>query len=247
MTADVPPAPEALAAAPSHGRGRLLVGLAIVGLGAAVVGAWLDWLWWPVYSGIVITLVAVALLIVGGLIAVIPRRRVRQTGFVLLTIAAGLLVGQVFGPSREELIVTEGTMTLTLDSPTAETSSIMATCSLVPSGTEFSISGDPNMRLDDGSFVSVYINRGNRWEVLRDVPRTNGVRLEIAVMGELVTDDKPTAVGMQSVPSSTITSTLTNEGGRVEFARLSPMTGIDYSGESLDLSGTIEWSCGSPG
>jgi hypothetical protein len=24
------------------------------------------------------------------------------------------------------------------------------------------------------------------------------------------------------------------------------MTGIDYSGESMDLAGTIEWTCGEP-
>ena len=239
MTADAPAVP----AAPNRGRGLFLVGLAAVGLIAALVGAWLDWLWWPVYSGIVITLVAVALLIVGGLIAVIPRRRVRRTGLVLLVVAAGLLLGQVLGPSREELLITEGTMTLTLDSPTSETSAIMASCSLVPSGTEFAISGDPNMRLDDGSFVSVYVNRGNRWEVLRDVPRTDGVRLEIAITDEEVTDDKPSTIGMESVPTSTIDATFTNDGGRVEFAGLSPMKSVDYSGDSLDLSGTIEWTC----
>ena len=85
MTADAPAAP----AAPTRGRGLFLVGLAAIGLVAVVVGAWLDWLWWPVYSGIVITLVAIALLIVGGLIAVIPRRRVRRTGLVLLRLRPG--------------------------------------------------------------------------------------------------------------------------------------------------------------
>ena len=230
-------------AAPTRGRGLFLVGLAAIGLVAALFGAWLDWLWWPVYSGIVITLVAVALLIVGGLIAVIPRRRVRRTGFVLLVVAAGLLLGQVLGPSREELLETEGTMTLTLVAPSSETSSIMATCSLVASGTEFSISGDANMRLDDGSFVSIYINTGNRWEVLRDVPRTDGVHFQIAVTAEEVTDDKPSTIGMESVPTSTIDATFTNDGGRVEFADLSPMTGVDYSGAALDLAGTVEWTC----
>ena len=138
-------------------------------------------------------------------------------------------------------------MTVTLDSPTSETSSIPANCSLVPSGTEFSIYGDPNMRLDDGSFVSVYVNKGNRWEVLRDVPRKDGVHLEISVMDEMVTEDRPTAIGMQSVPTSTIDATFTNDGGRVEFAGLSPLTGVDYSGGSMDLSGTIEWTCRPPG
>ncbi len=243
MTADAPASP----AATTRGRGPFLLVLAAIGIVSALVGAWLDWLWWPVYSGIVITLVAVALLIIGGLIAVIPRRRVRRSGFVLLVVAAGLLLGQVLGPGREELFVTEGTMTLTLDTPTSETSSIMASCSLVPSGTEFSVSGDANMRLADGSFVSIYVNTGNRWEVLRDVPRTDGVYFQISVMPELVTDDRPTSVGMQSVPTSTIDATFSNDGGRVEFADLSPMTGVDYSGGTLDLAGTVEWTCGPVG
>ena len=48
---------------------------------------------------------------------------------------------------------------------------------------------------------------------------------------------------MESVPTSTIDATFTNDGGRVEFAGLSPMTGVDYSGDALDLAGTIEWTC----
>ena len=86
-----------------------------------------------------------------------------------------------------------------------------------------------------------------RWEVLRDVPRTNAVRLEITVMPEAVSADFPSAVGMESVPGSTVEATFTNEGGRVAFAGLSPMTNADFSGGSIDLAGTIEWSCRSPG
>ena len=38
----------------TRGRSVFLFGVAAIGLVAALVGAWLDWLWWPVYSGIAI-------------------------------------------------------------------------------------------------------------------------------------------------------------------------------------------------
>ena len=223
---------------------QFAVALAIVGLAAAVVGAWLDWLWWPVYSGLMITIVALGLLIVGIVLAFIPQRFVRRVGFVLLAIAIGGLLGQNLGPSREPLIQQEGTVTLTLQRPFADTTTASALCDNVASGTEFSVTGDVNMRLSDRSFVSIYLNAGDRWAVRSDEPRTNGVRLEITVTPEAVPDaGKPATIGMQSTPSSTVEAQFANEGGRVRFANLEPMAGVDYTGAAVDLAGTIEWTC----
>jgi hypothetical protein len=227
--------------------GLFVMALLGVGLVAAVVGAWLDWMWWPVYSGLTITLVAIGLLLVGGTLAIVPRRTARRAGFVVLAIAVGALLGQNLGPSREELILSTGTITLALDAPVADTATAEVSCTTVASGTEFSISGDPNMRLSDRSFASVFLDSGDRWVVLGNGPRTNGVRLEITVMPELVPDDGgPSSVGMQATPSSTVEADFANEGGRVRFADLEPMTGIDYTGASMDLAGTIEWTCDPP-
>jgi hypothetical protein len=218
--------------------------LLIVGSAAAVVGAWLDWRWWPVYSGLTITLVAFGLLIVGGILALIPRRPVRRAGLLVLAAGVGALLGQNLGPSREALILGEGTVTLTLERPFTETTTAVATCNNVASGTEVSMSGDPNMRLSDRSFVSVYVDSGDRWAVTSNAPRSNGVRLQIDITPERVPDDgRPSSVGMQATPSSTVEAAFTSEGGRVRFSGLEPMTDPDHDGTSLDLAGTIEWTC----
>ena len=135
-------------------------------------------------------------------------------------------------------------MTLTLERPFADTATAAVTCDNVASATEFSVSGDQNMRLSDRSFVSIHLNAGDRWAVRSDEPRTNGVRLEITVTPEAVPDDgKPETAGMQSTPSSTVEAQFANEGGRVRFANLEPMAGIDYTGAAIDLAGAIEWTC----
>lgn len=231
-------------AAPSRSNAPFVVALAVVGLAAAVVGAWLDWLWWPVYSGLTITLAAFGLLIVGGILALIPRRPVRRLGLVILAAAVGALLGQNLGPSREELIQQEGTVTLTLEQPFVDSATASANCSTVASGTEFSMSGDVNMRLSDRSFVWIYVDSGDRWAVRSNAPRANGLRLQIDISPEQVPDaGRPSSVGMQATSASTVDADLTSAGGRVRFAGLEPMTDADHDGTALDLAGTIEWTC----
>jgi hypothetical protein len=119
-------------------------------------------------------------------------------------------------------------------------------CTNVASATEFQVSGDPNMRLDtpDQPFVSVYLDVGDRWQVLRDGPRKDGVLLDIGIMGALVTDaGKPGAIGMQATDSSTLESTFSNSGGSIRFAHLVARSGPDFTGGSMDLAGTIVWTC----
>ena len=149
-------------------RRYLLVGLgvAIVAV-AAVIGAYVDWIWWPVYSGLMLTIIAIGFLLIGGIVALIGRGVLRTGALFVLAAGIGLLLGQNLGPSREELLISDGTMTLTLTSPVAATGTAPAPCSLVGSETEYSISGDPNMRLDtpDEPFVSVYLAKGDRWLV----------------------------------------------------------------------------------
>lgn len=59
-----------IAAAARRRRWPLVLGAVL--LLAAVVGAYVNWLWWPVYSGLMITLVAIGLLLVGGFVAIVP-------------------------------------------------------------------------------------------------------------------------------------------------------------------------------
>jgi len=235
----------------ARGRGRIavIVIAAIVFLVAAIVGAYLDWIWWPeAYGGgLMITLAAGAILLVGGILALVGRGIVRGIALVILAVGVGLLGGQTLGPSREPLIHEGGTMTLRLASPVVAIATSPAVCTNVASATEFAVSGDPNMRLDtpDRPFVSVSLDRGDRWQVLRDTPRKDGILLNIGITGTLVSDaGKPSTIGMQATESSTVESTFSNQGGSIRFAGLVAQSGADYSGESMDLAGTLEWTCG---
>jgi hypothetical protein len=234
------------------GRTAVLIIAVIVFAVAAIVGAYLDWIWWPVYSGLVITLAAGAILFVGGVLALIGRGIhsgiVRRIALVVLVVGVGLVAGQNLGPSREPLInPSGGTITLRLESPVVGVATGPANCTNVASATEFAVSGDPNIRLDtpDRPFVSIYLDVGDRWQVLRDTLRKDGVRLDIGVTAELVSDaGKPSTIGMQAAESSTLKSTFSNAGGSIRFANLVAQSGPDFNGQSMDLAGTLEWTCG---
>jgi hypothetical protein len=234
-------------------RGRRLAIALFLFVAAAVVGAYLDWMWWPDYSGLMLTIAAIGILLVGGilgLVGLIRRGIVRQIAAAFLVVGIGLLAGQNLGPSREPVIQQpDGTMTLHVTSPMAADATGPANCTNVASGTEFAVSGDPNMRLDtpDRPFVDVYLNKGSRWEVLGDAPRKDGVRFQIGITATQVSEaGKPTAATMQASASSTIEATFTNDAGTIRFAGLVPKTGPDSTGESIDLAGTLEWTCGPP-
>ena len=49
---------------------------------------------------------------------------------------------------------------------------------------------------------------------------------------------------MEARESSTLESTFSNEGGSIRFADLEALGGPVYTGESMDLAGTLEWTCG---
>jgi hypothetical protein len=241
-----------MGSADHRGRPSIFVAIAVVALlVATVIGAYLDWMWWPVYDGITITIAAAALLLVGGIVWIIGRaagRRIaRRVGAITLAIGIGLVVGQTVGPSREPLDLSAGTMTIRLETPLVATGTSTATCSTVASKTEFAVSGDPNMRLDtpDRPFISVSFDVGDRWEAIGGGPRKDGVSLSISGTDTIVSaGGKPTSVGMQATEASTLESTFTNSGGSIYFAGLSPEGGPDFSGATADFAGTIEWTCG---
>jgi hypothetical protein len=240
-------------AATPRRRWRALYAVAIGGLVvAALAAAYMNWIWWvPSYGGgLLIALAAAVILAVGGIAALLGRRyaSAKRVALVVLAMGVGIVAGEALGPSREPLIyVDNGTMTLRLESPVAATATGPAICQNVASATEFAVSGDPNMRLDtpDRPFVSVFTDVGDRWKVLREAPRKDGVWLRIDVTGALVTDaGKSGTIGMQATGSSTMTSTFSNSGGSIRFAGLAAQSGPDFTGESMDLAGTLEWTCG---
>ena len=234
-------------------RRRFIAVLGALFVAAALGGAYIDWMWWPLYSGLMLTIGAIAILLVGGvvlLVGTIRRGIVRRIAIAVLAVGVGLLAGQNLGPSREPLIRQfDGTMTLHLTSPMVADATGPVECTSVASATEFSVVGDSNMRLEtpDRPFVDVYLNTGDRWEAIDDSPRKNGVRFQIGLTATEVSEaGKPMTADMQAAASSTMEPTFTNAGGSLRFAGLVPKTAPDLSGESMDLAGTLEWTCGQP-
>jgi hypothetical protein len=238
---------------------RRLAILAIVFVVALVIGALLDWLWWVSYTGIMLTLGAMAILLVGLVLAVIGRlahlSAVVGTALGAIVFAVGLIAGQAFGPTREPLIYQSGgTMTLHLTAPVVGVATGVADCQNVASGTEFAIGGDSNMRLEtpDAPFLSVALDSGDRWQAYRAEPRKNGVWFVVFVTGQMTpTSGKPDMLMYAATSSSTLESTFTNAGGSIRFAGVGvegPATSdgskLPLAGTDAGLAGTLEWTCG---
>ena len=133
--------------------------------------------------------------------------------------------------------------------PIQATASGPATCSTVPDGSELSVGGDPNLRLDttESPFVSVYFDRGDRWEALDGGPRANGVRLVITVTPrEVPADGRPAMIGLGADATSSVTIDANATGGVVRFDDLVPLADADYNGQAIDMSGMIEFTCDEP-
>ena len=235
-----------------HRRRILLAAAVIFGI-AAVVGAVLDWFWWPVYNGIVITLAAGAILIVAIVLAVVPRTR--SAALIVAAAGVGLIAGQNLGPSRPALEQSEGTVTVTLTAPHAATGTHTATCSMDASGADFQVSGDPNLRvdvlpddpsvpadIDQREFFGVSLTIGDRWNQGR-TPRADDVAL-LVIVGSVAAKDPETR--MSSAPTSTLEVTRSGSGGELSFSGLVPQPDAGQpAGEPIDLAGTLAWECAS--
>jgi hypothetical protein len=218
---------------------------------AALVGAYLDWHFWVEVTGgsLFVSLAAIIVVISSGVIAVRFHRRVRRGAIVAVAVGLGIIAGQLGGPTREPEIFQDGTMTIHLTSPFLGVATGVVRCQNVASGTEFQVGNDGNARFDTPSadFVLVEINKGDRWEVLGDVPRKDGVSLTIFVTPSTFENyAKPGTSGLTANPTSTLTSTFSNQGGSIQFANLVPQTPNDLSGAPLNLAGTIDWTCSPP-
>jgi hypothetical protein len=244
-----------------HRAGRIVVLIALLAP-AAAAGAYGHWILWDEETGFVLTLGAVAILAAAGLLGLVGfvvaeqrgpahvhRGALRWVALGVAVVGVGILLGQKLGPSREPLIYQlDGTMTLTLTSPVTATATGPTTCINVASATEFSVDGDPNMRLDtpDQPFVAVYLDAGDRWVVREGgAPRKNGVWFRVDMTGALVTDSgKPATTTLVATPSSTIEATFGNTGGSVRFAGLVDQGATDPAGAASSLAGTVSWTCG---
>ncbi len=236
--------------------GRVRTQIVVIAIGAcgfaagAVAGAYLNWFWWEIGYRLNVTILAVALLVTGCILSLIRRRVTRGIGLASMAVGFGLLAGQLIGPGREPLIEQPGgTMTLRLESPVVVVMTGSADCQNVASQTEFMVLGAPDQLPGERSLPdSIVVQSGDRWAYPRDNSRPDRVRLELGVTTRLdpATGKVSSRIGMEATEASTLESTFRNEGGSISFADLVAVEGPAFTGESIDLAGTLEWTCGAP-
>jgi hypothetical protein len=203
-------------------------------------------------QGIVITLAAIGLLLLAGMLALFRRRITTSGSMLALALGAGLLIGQTFGPSREPLEISTGQMMLRLDAPIQAVATGPADCQTVASGAELQVTQDVNARLPlEGvelaryPLVSTSFSSGDRWapEIGR---RTDELSLTIYLSSSFeVVDGGPTEAWLRSDPSSHLVAELNGDDGSVTFSGLvpdgEPQTILGASGA---VSGSVDWTCG---
>lgn len=244
--------PNPLTASSERGHDRLAaVVIAAVGFATgAIAGAYLNWIWWEIGYRPLAVILAVAILVVGGIVSIIRRVIMRRIALGVVAVGFGLLVGQAVGPVREPLINQPGgSMTLRLDSPAVAVASGSVECQNVASETEFLVVAVPEVPPGQlGLPDAIVVQLGDRWAYPRDNSRTDRVRLEIGVTTQLVPGSikVQSRIGMEASESSTLESTFSNAGGSIRFGDLVALDGPGYTGESMDLVGTFVWTCGAP-
>jgi hypothetical protein len=228
--------------------------LALLGIVAAAIGAYLDWQWWHPTSGIMVTIAAAAALLLAGAVALGRTPVTRMVSMAIGAIGIGLLLGQNLGPSRETPLLGSGTVTLQLSEP-ADAAEVTgrADCNLTASGDNFAIWGDPNIRLEvgdqdphDRDFVGISITAGDMWQAGAE-PRTDGIGLSLLVGGggPIPEDGAPSEVMMASALTSEIEGTVDQRSGSIRFSGLvvHPTYEAGAAAEPRDLAGTVSWTC----
>ena len=220
---------------------------------AAVVGGYLDWLWWHPTQGIVITLVAIGLILLAAALALFRRPITGSAAMVALALGAGLLIGQTVGPARELPQPSIGSMTLTLNEPIEAVATGPANCQTVSAGDQLYVSQDVNTRMPiEGEpaerypLVSAGFSSGDMWapEFGR---RPDELVVEIYLNSSFETaDGAPTELWLRSDATTELTPTLTGNDGAVAFSGLVLTEGDLQSmiGAAGEVSGTLEWTCG---
>ena len=236
-------------------RGSLIgiIGLVVLAVAGGVVGAYLDWKWWHPASGIVVTIAAVALLVVGGVAWASRWRPIRPVALATLAIGVGALIGQNVGPSRPPITNVDGSITITLTQPPGATPITgRADCQLTDGGENFAISSDVNLRIQVGEQpreeqdpFHLVVARGDMWEYGRE-PRDDRWSMLVLVgeAGPIADDAFPVEVAMVSDRDSQIEAEGGQDRGRLGFSRLTlDSTRSPDATEAVDVAGTVEWSC----
>lgn len=237
-------------------RPRVLLLLALLVVTGVAAGATWDWFNWHPMDAVLMTLAAIVVLVVGGVLAVVRLRGSRPAGLLVLALGVGMVAGQVLGPSRPELAIAEGSLAMAMDQPAPAEGTGVATCQWSDARDELQVSGDHNLRIDllppiegappdidQRAFVLVSITVGDRW---RDgvVARRDNIDLWLSVGGVA---DGAEEVALAASDASTLEVSWTPEGGSARFAGLvDATTGGAAQAPLAGLAGTITWTCEAP-
>lgn len=217
------------------------------------VGAYYNWYLWHPMSGLTITLLALGLLLVGGVGLAIRNRRVRPIALVLIVAGAGAIVGQNVGPDRPETRRHEsGSLRLVLTGPAAFDASGDATCGSVADASQVVV--DPGefglvRESPEADFHYLHVTIGDMYDFAYSNRRDDHLLVTISVQSARIPADidgigKPGETRHSSDAASVLTLAPghTLNGGSITFANLAIGDPPDPSRRS-DLAGTISWTC----
>jgi hypothetical protein len=228
-----------------------LLGLALVGGLAA--GAYYNWYLWHPMSGLVITLAALGLLLIGGVAFLIRSRRFRPIALVLIVAGIGTIAGQNVGPDRP---VTRrhatGSMHLVLTSPVAFDASGDASCGSTADGSQVVVApGSFGMARasEVADFHYPHVTIGDMYDYADPGRRDDHLAVSINVhLAAIPADADLNATPVETVHRSDRASTLTLApghsvaGGSISFSNL--VVGEGTASRRSDLVGTLGWTCG---
>ena len=230
-----------------------LLGLALIGGLAA--GAYYNWYLWHPMSGLVITLLALGLLLIGGVAFLIRSRRVRPIALVLIVAGIGTIVGQNVGPDRPATFRHEtGSMHLVLTGPISLDVSGTATCGQASDGSQVVV--DPGSfgmarASEDADFHYPYVLIGDMYDYDDPNRRDDHLRISITVqLARLPADFDPNVQPGATIHRSDRASILSLApghsvgGGSISFSNLVVGELPNSSSSRSDLVGTLSWTCG---
>lgn len=234
----------------AFGRKAQVIGGAVgIALGA-LFGAWIDWRWWsPVYGMQIVVILGSVLLLVGAGIVWKLVRRARPLSFVAVALVVGIAGGLAFGPSREMPNAFSGTLTLAVERPVRAETTWPASCSIVPSGTQLSVSVWESLPIAVGADrqAMAAVSLGDMWWRTSADERPDGLSVWILfVDGGPLTDAGPTEHVLHSTAASALEVTSNGKTGSIRFAGLVPERPLSAGDPLADLAGTFSWACDSP-
>jgi hypothetical protein len=240
---------------PRAGRSAwLLPVLGVLFVAAVGVGAYFNWYLWHPMSGVVVTIVAVGLLLVGGLALLVRSDRLRPVGLALAVAAVGSVAGQQLGPDRPQVLRHEGgSVRLVFTAPTPFDESGEASCGSAADASQVVVDPDEfgvARASEDADFHYAYVTIGDMYDFGDRTARNDHLSVVIIAMrAGIPADADPNVRPGETRHSSDAASHLalapghSVDGGSITFSNMALGDPADPARRS-DLAGTISWTCG---